>query len=223
MNIFLRTLLSVERCTREIRLILSNVLFRYRANVASKRLAYLDRLILCVGREFRGTPSFTSVGRHTQPAPGYAHSKTGERESEICWEAPVGITVYFDEKPVLGMAVEFRGPHLCIKQLQGVAGTQLPNELRDWPARFVKGAMNFLYNTEELVSVRLYTANQRLSYRFPFDKDLKRIVMSKEEKRLYQQRLRRRYDGTARQMGFTRRNNRYYDWYAPTDETQTAD
>lgn len=224
MNMFLRAILKVDEGVLIVRFIIYRTIFRCRASIACRRTEYLNRLVRCVGREFLGAQSFTGVQWHTQPFPGYVHDKPGgKRTSEICWEAPVGITIYLDEKPVLGMAVEFRGPHLCIRQLQGVAGVHLPDELKDWPARFVEGAMNFLCNTEELVSVRLYAADQRWSYKRPFNREVELLVLTATELKQYQQRLRRRYDGTARKMGFTRHNNRYYDWRAPVDETQTAD
>ncbi|MCB9818946.1 hypothetical protein H6788_02075 [Candidatus Nomurabacteria bacterium] len=106
----------------------------------------------------------------------------------------------------MGFAVEFRGPVLCIRQLQGVPGVNIPEALRKWPALFVYGAKNFLYNTEEISSMRLYTADQRPSYEYPA------TDFSETELQDYRRNLRRRYDGTARQQGFKRKGHKFWWW-----------
>lgn len=189
------------------KLIWRNLECVYLVRVANRRHEHIQCLLNCVGHEFVSRePRISAVGYHTQPRPGYAVNEKGERTSEICWETPVCITIYCEGKPLVGLAVEFRGPVLCIRQLQGVPGVNVPETLRKWPAMFVHGAKNFLYNTKEISSLRLYTADQRPSYRHPAS------TFSEEQMASYRRNLRRRYDGTARQQGFKKKNPRFWEW-----------
>lgn len=185
-----------------------NIECEYLVRVANRRNKYIERLMFCIGHEFMSIePRASTIGYHTQPRPGYAVNESNERTSEICWEAPVCITVYCEGKPLVGMAVEFRGPVLCIRQLQGAPGVKVPETLRKWPALFVHGAKNFLYNTEEIVSLRLYNADQRPSYEYPIRNTLSEVDLEE-----YRRNLRRRYDGTARQQGFKKKRKRFWEW-----------
>jgi hypothetical protein len=189
-----------------LKILWRNLECKYLVRVANNRQESLQLLLDCVGYEFADVePTITSVGFHTQSGPGYC-TDGDVRTSEICWEAPVCITVYVEEKPLIGMAVEFRGPTLCIRQLQGAPGARIPESLRKWPALFVKAGKNFLFNTAGISSLRIYSADQRPSYDYPFPS------LSKEEMVTHQQHLRRRYDGTARQQGFKKMNAKYWAW-----------
>lgn len=184
-----------------------NLECRYLAWVANRHQDYVELLMSCVAHEFNeASDADFEYEWHTQPLPGYTLNRSGTRTSEICWEAPVCYTVHLAQKPLVGMAVEFRGKTLCIRQLQGQSGAQIPKNLQRWPALFLSGAKNFLNNTEEFTTLRLYAADQRISYRIPASK------LSEEEMRRYQQNLRRRYDGTARQEGFKKVNTKYWEW-----------
>lgn len=143
---------------------------------------------------------------HTQLSLGYPTRENGERFSEICWEAPICFTIFHNDKPLVGMGVEFRGETLCIWQLQGAAGAKVPETIRKWPALFVEGAKKFVSEAENMQSVRLYAADQRFSYKYPMG-DLDEVQMKK-----YHQNLRRRYDGTARQQGFKKKTKKYWEW-----------
>lgn len=180
---------------------------RYLSSVANRREEHLGVLLDCVGGMFLNKdPSFSGIGWHTQPLPGYGF-KNGQKTSEICWEAPVCITVYIDNKPALGMAVEFRGPVICIRQLQGAPGVQLPDGLKKWPALFVDGVKTFLLNAPEISRLRLYAADTRISYKQPLPR------LSSEDLAKHQQKLRRRYDGTARQCGLKKAGRgKYWIW-----------
>lgn len=179
----------------------------YLARVANRRGDYIHCLMNCVGYEFISRElEISGIACHTQARPGYSVRENGERTSEICWEAPVCITVFRNSKPLVGMAVEFRGPILCIRQLQGVPGAKIPETLRKWPAHFVDGAKNFLYNTDEIVALRLYTADQRPSYEHPVGE------FTVKELENYRRNLRRRYDGTARQQGLKKKGPKFWEW-----------
>tara|TARA_B100000508_G_scaffold60333_1_gene47065 strand:+ start:115330 stop:115953 length:624 start_codon:yes stop_codon:yes gene_type:complete len=143
---------------------------------------------------------------HSQLSLGYPTKENGERFSEICWEAPICFTIFHNDKPLVGMGLEFRGSALCIWQLQGVRGAKVPETIRKWPALFVEGAKKFASETKEIRSVRVYAADQRISYRFP-EGDLSEADMCR-----HQRNLRRRYDGTARQQGFKKVSKRYWEW-----------
>lgn len=146
------------------------------------------------------------VEYHFQSSLGYPTEENGERFSEICWEAPVCFTIFFDGKPLVGMGLELQGSAVCIWQLQGVCGVNVPKTIHKWPALFVEGAKKFVLETEGMHSVRVYAADQRISYKFP-EGDL-----SEEDMRRHQRNLRRRYDGTARQKGFKKVSEKYWEW-----------
>lgn len=183
-----------------------NIECRYLAAIANGHTEYMELLVLCVGSEFgKHDAEVSGYGWHTQPLPGYT-MHNGKRTSEICWEAPVCIIVYRNDVPIVGMAVEFRGHVLCIRQLQGAPNSNIPKNLKQWPKLFVQAAQLFLLNTKEITSLRLYSATERPSYRHP------QHIFSKDEMQAYRQNLRRRYDGTARQSGMKRVNTRYWEW-----------
>ena len=184
------------------------------AHIANARSEELQLLTMCVGREFRNaTKEFSGIEWRIQAAPGYDADAVGRRISGICWEAPATIVVYVNKKPLVGMGVEFRGSNLCIRQLQGVPSASIPASLQKWPAMFVTGAMNFLLNTEKYHVVRLYAADQRFSYKNPvFDDDRPTEHVYEKRTAELRQRLRRRYDGTAKQLGFTKRSRRFWEW-----------
>lgn len=189
-----------------LKLIWRNVECQYLARIANQRIEYLERLVVCAGTEFmRKDSRISGIGWHTQPLPGYCMNN-GAHTSNICWEAPICITIYHDDTPLVGMALEFRGPVLCIRQLQGSPNTEIPEHLRQWPKLFVEAMKLFLFNTKEITSLRLYCADQRPSYRHPHTR------LTKAEMERYQQNLRRRYDGTARQSGMKKVSPKYWEW-----------
>lgn len=191
-------------------LIWRNLESQYLVRRANRRQGHLDLIMACVGHGFMEiNKKVTGVGCHTQPRPGYCVQGT-LRTSEICWEAPVCLTVYYEGKPLVGMALEFRGSALCIRQMQGAPNTRIPEDLRAWPKLFVSGMKLFVRNTKEITSLRIYSADQRPSYKYPTSR------FSDEELKIYQQNLRRRYDGTARQSGFKKANSRYWVWRPQT-------
>lgn len=190
----------------EARLVVRNLECQRLARFANRHEEYIELLLQCIAHEY-GDASEADFGYewHTQPLPGYC-MKGEERTSEICWEAPVCYTIHLYGKPLVGMAVEFHGKMLRIRQLQGQPGASIPPELRKWPALFLRGAKNFLNNTKDFTSLRLYAADQRVWYSTPVRK------LTKEELRQHQQGLRRRYDGTARQEGFKKTKAGYFVW-----------
>ncbi len=126
----------------------------------------------------------------------------GELENRlICWETPSGITVWLDGKPACAMGFELIGKRLCIRQLQGVAGVQFPVECRNWPRLFIQAAIDFA-QASGLEEVRLYRAHMCLFYEDPVIVIREGVAHNHVPIKLYRQKMRRRYDGTARQLGF---------------------
>ncbi|MES2931847.1 MAG: hypothetical protein V4682_04120 [Patescibacteria group bacterium] len=133
-------------------------------------------------------------------------------EDRIVWEAAAGFAIWDEKLPLFAMAMEIRKGFLCIRQLQGVPDRPTPPDLRDWPKRFVQVAMRFARLTG-LKGVRLYRAHTCRFYRWPYFADLPDMDEAglTEYLKEYRQRMRRRYDGTARQMGFTMKKD-YGEW-----------
>ena len=133
-------------------------------------------------------------------------------ERTFYWEAPLTCTVCAKGAPVFGMAVEFYGKILRIRQLQGMAGAHIPKELSDWPKLFVRACMSFA-EVEGLHEVRMYHADQSLFYLFP-SLEPKEGESLTEAIQAFQKRMRRRYEGTARQLGFAKKR-RWHSWCNP--------
>jgi hypothetical protein len=163
-----------------------------------------------LGRFITKDKTVNYIEYHRQFSLGYPTKENGERFSEICWEAPICFTIFREGKPLVGMGVEFRGSILCIWQLQGVSGAKIPKAIQRWPALFVEAVQKFAQERSEVSVVRLYAADQRLSYANPT------LDLDVEEAARYRQNLRRRYDGTARQRKFKKKHKRYWVWEPAT-------
>jgi hypothetical protein len=136
-------------------------------------------------------------------------------EDRIVWEAAAGFAVWDEELPMFAMALEIRKGFLCVRQLQGVPGRPVPSDLRDWPRRFVQVAMRFA-RLAGLKGVRLYRAHTCAFYQRPYFEDPPPMDESQSVEYLkeFRRRMRRRYDGTARQLGFVL-NKDYGEWLCP--------
>ncbi len=148
----------------------------------------------------------------------YGPGKCSITNRLVCWDAPLGIAVWDGESAMLAMAVEIKGDMLCIRQLQGVPGKKLPQELRDWPQRFVGASIRFA-RLSGLKGVRLYRAHTCSFYWRP-EMDIPEGKTRLEVLRAHRQRMRRRYDGTARQMGFAIKKD-YGEWLCPSQSARS--
>ncbi|MDB5264484.1 MAG: hypothetical protein JWN64_55 [Parcubacteria group bacterium] len=121
-------------------------------------------------------------------------------DAKIYWEAPLAFTIWSDKGPLFALAVEFWNDTLCIRQLQGVGGASIPEDLRHWPNMFVEACCLFARKAN-FKRVRLYRANQSLFYAYP---DVSKVPLEKqiEEVSAIRKRMTRRYDYTAEQAGF---------------------
>ena len=144
---------------------------------------------------------------------GYGNGESTDTVKTIYWEAPLAITAWTSEGPAFGMGIEFRSDALCIRQLQGVGGTHLPEELKQWPKIFVSGCLRFARRAG-IKHVRLYRADQSLFYYWPMLRQDGTGDAAADALKDHQRRMRRRYDGTARQLGLAMKN-RWGEWTHP--------
>ncbi len=182
----------------------------YRAKYRKK---VLRELMTSVGLVFKETTAlFTKIHGGLAKKPGYDEGQNYAGERTICWEAPMAILVYLADRPALALGVELRGKVLCIRQLQGAPRLPLNKPLQRWPQFMVIGCMEAAQRLN-LREVRIYNADQNLSYHYPvFDLASRQSqVMADEEHR---QRMRRRYEGTARQLKF-KKQDKFWSWENP--------
>lgn len=165
-------------------------------------------LYLLVHREFRKDMRVEGMSYSLMYGPG----KCSITRRLVCWDAPLGIAIWNSRSPMIAMAVEIKDGFLCIRQLQGVARRKVPEQIRDWPKRFVRAAIRFA-RLSGLKGVRLYRAHTSSFYWFPALKVPKGAIY-KDVLETHRQRMRRRYDGTARQMGFSMKKD-YGEWLCP--------
>lgn len=185
--------------------------FLRRIILRRKRLALLVQAF--VVREFLPSEYFKKVTLALYYRPGYGLGESSDIAKTLFWEAPLAIAVWSKDGPVAGMAVEFRRNALCIRQLQGVSGASFPPECRDWPKRFVR-ACTSLARQAGIKHVRLYRADQSLFYFFP-DAAASEGQSPSEALENHRARMRRRYDGTARQLRM-HMTERWGEWSHPT-------
>lgn len=153
-------------------------------------------LFLHLASRFIKHPYITRVSISWNSNPG--HGPLEERK--ICWEAPLGITFWSDEGPVFAAAFELHWSGFYIRQLQGVSGVVIPEDLRDWPRRLVSECLSFSRRAG-MAEMRLCRAHTSLFYRFPYFGTAGGDEAYEVQAAKHRQRMRRRYDGTARQLG----------------------
>ena len=90
--------------------------------------------------------------------------------SSMHWDAPVAVSVFRKrngkKKLALCMSLYVVDRTLYVGQLQGVAGTDIPKELRAWPKLFVEACRTFA-RQEGLRSVKVPSAEALYSYHHP--------------------------------------------------------
>lgn len=87
------------------------------------------------------------------------------------WDAPVTVSIFRKrrgkERQALCMSLYIRSGILYIGQLQGVAGTDIPEGLRHWPKMFIEACKRFACQ-QELREVRVPRASTLASFRNPY-------------------------------------------------------
>lgn len=202
----IRLLAHIAVTPLKVKLILRNAKVAFLCFLAKRKDAEVQKFARTVFRRFREKSAVcTKVSMGFNPRPGHGNLE----HLKLCWDAPIGITVWFNDEPALGLGCSMHRNFLFVWQLQGVAGITVPPELRDWPKLFIEACMEYA-ELSGMKGVRVYRAQHSTLFEHPyFD------TQSSEEYRTavvaHQQRMRRRYDGTARQMGFTMRP-RWGEW-----------
>jgi hypothetical protein len=149
--------------------------------------------------------NFDKVTYCINPQPGHdAHG--------FCWETPIGITLWLKEKPALSMGFEWRGSDLCIRQLQGMAGTVLPEGYKRWPKIFVYACLAYARESK-VCKVRYYRAHTSWFFEYA-SLEVKDGETADEAKQKHQSRMKRRYDWLAKEMKFKMRKH-WGEWINP--------
>jgi len=136
---------------------------------------------------------------------GYPTDKDVVRVGSICWNSPIGITVLIDNRDCFGLGIELYSSILSIRQMQGVPGTKIPEELKDWPTLLVEACMDYA-SYSNLSEVRIFKADQDFGFENP-DVNPAEGQSLANAKKTHQDRMRRRYDRTASDLGFEKRKN----------------
>lgn len=178
--------------------------------IISKRLRDVVVLEYFVEGGFLGLAGVTRVTTEIYHRRGYGVREGGA----FYWEAPIAIAVWDKDGPFAGMALELRKDAICIRQLQGVSGHHAPEGARDWIRRFVACVQEAAIDLK-VPEVRLYKADESLFYRYPCIEEREGQTWG-EALLEHQQRMRRRYDGTARQMRF--KEDRHWYFWNPAQE-----
>lgn len=121
------------------------------------------------------------------------------------WDAPVAISVFRErrgkKRQALCMSVYLANNSIYIAQIQGIARTDAPKELRSWPKIFIESCRMFAAQ-EKLNQVMVPKAETLYSYRNPF----LRGDLSPDARAHNIERIRRNmkllYDTNAIQLGF---------------------
>jgi hypothetical protein len=91
------------------------------------------------------------------------------------WDAPVTVSVFRKrkgkERQALCMSLYIRSGILYVAQLQGVAGTDVPEELRPWQKMFIEACKRFACQ-QGLREVRVPKASTLISFRKPYGSTL---------------------------------------------------
>lgn len=152
-------------------------------------------------------------GIHWATVKGIGHlTRADGSYSELCWSAPLCITVYLADRPYFGLGLELRGKALCVRQLQGVKDAIPTEKLRAWPTLLVSACMAYAMKVG-LKEVRVYKADQDLNFDYPL-LELREGETRQQAKSRHQDRMRRRYDRTAQELKF-KKKKRYYVWENP--------
>ncbi len=159
---------------------------------------YVEAEICSKGRVYK-------VTAHLMPRQGWS----SQQKNKIHWDGPLGITVWSPEgDPLLGLALEFWGNTLFIREMIGVQGIKPPKDLRNvWPHLFVAACKRFV--EEKGLRALTITRARPIFYHDvvpPTEEELRRRDAEFARKVL-------RYDGTAKQNGFVlTTTGRWHRW-----------
>ena len=121
------------------------------------------------------------------------------------WDAPIAVSVFRvrrgRRREALCMSLFLIKDILYIAQIQGIAGTDAPKELRDWPKMLIKLCRTFV-RQEGLRELRVAKAESLYSYRGPqLNPELTASARENTLRRI-RKGMRLLYDANAVQLGF---------------------
>ena len=184
------------------------------AREAVERVEHIERLTKIVGAILYSRSSLCdSVAWGIYTALGNDPAQHYKGKPTICWEASIGIMATLAGRPAFGLGVEFAGDRLDIRQLQGAQDLVVGKSLEDWPKLLVGACMAFAQISGDIREVRVYKADQAPFYYSPLVYP-KKGQTYEEVAQECRQRMRRRYDGTARRLGLKKEED-YYSWTNP--------
>jgi hypothetical protein len=169
-----------------------------------------ELLLECLREKFKECTTPVIIRASLSPVQGM-NSRDGH--GRIHWDAPMSVTLWADNSPLVGLAVEFWGNELYIRQLHGVKGVTIPQDLRKWDRIFVEGCKMYA-STAGLKAVRLCRPTNLFSSKLAQFNILS--ADEQEARKEMQGRKKRRYDGTARTTGLKiSKSRRWNVWYTP--------
>jgi hypothetical protein len=160
--------------------------------------------------QFVDYPGYRQVSMCVMNGPGYGPVE----DSRICWETPLGFTVWDQEGPLFALGLEFRQGFLCIRQMQGVPGKRIVSPYRDWPRIFVEIAQEYALE-QGLRGVRIYRARTSMCFWYPVFGPVEDREDFARRCREVRARMLRRYDGTAQEIGFVPKKD-FWVWHCPS-------
>jgi Domain of unknown function (DUF4118) len=143
-------------------------------------------------------------------------SKPLPRTDLMHWDAPVTVAIFRrrkgKERQALCLSFYIRSGILYIAQMQGVMGTDIPEELRPWPRMFIEACKKFA-RQEGLREIRVAKASTLVSFLNPYGKALT------EAREKVLPRIRRDmeliYDRNALELGLVP-NGAWFRWRNPS-------
>lgn len=127
-------------------------------------------------------------------------------DGDIHWDAPVVVVILCHDKDgnpreACGMSFYIENNSLYVEQLQGGKSVTFPRQFKVWPQLLLKSCIAFA-QAENFDQVCLAKAQKLYSYRWP-DLGPNGIPRSHQSIEDHRQRMKLRYDETARVCGFT--------------------
>jgi hypothetical protein len=187
------------------------------ARVQSKTVA---RLLPIVKKSF-DHPWVAEVDLRVQFWPGrervWLWFKRNFSERPMTWDAPITVSVFRKKRGkkrlALCFSVSLIRDTLNIRQIQGVSGTDVPNELREWPKVFMEACRTFA-RQEALKGVSVPRADSLYSYHAPYlNPDL--LPHSRENAlRQIRKNMELLYDANALELGFVS-DGVWFKWLNP--------
>lgn len=171
---------------------------------------HLDGLMAAIERRFSDSKGWI-VERRLELRRTVGPLRT---KDDIHWDAPIVVVImYHDQegkqKEACGMSLYIENNSLYVEQLQGGKSVAFPRRFKVWPQLFLKSCIAFA-QAANFDQVCLAKAETLYTYRWP-DLGPDGIPRSRQSIQDHRQRMKLRYDGTARVCGFNSGDN-WFVW-----------